>query len=70
MQTSRSLRFRVVQGAAAICSFLIPLVAGAQAQNANNISIPVLDGAGIASMVGIVTMTGAWALARHRSRKP
>ena len=69
MQTSGSLRFRVVQGAVAICVFLIPLAAAAQAQNASNVTIPVLDGAGIASMAGILTMTGAWALARHRGRK-
>jgi hypothetical protein len=68
-QLTRVVQSWVVRGAVALCAFLIPLAAGAQVTNASNVSIPVLDGAGIASMAGILTMTGAWALARHRGRK-
>jgi LPXTG-motif cell wall-anchored protein len=31
--------------------------------------VPTLDGAGLASLAGVLTMTGAWVLARRRSKK-
>ncbi len=70
MRRTRQARTSFASRAAAIAAFLIPVAAAAQVGNAPVSGIPVLDGAGIASMAGVITMTGAWLLARRRARKP
>lgn len=53
--------------AAAFLAF--PIGAAAQVGNAAQVSVPTLDGFGLASLAGAVAMTGAWLLARGRSTK-
>lgn len=53
-------------------SVLVAAVAAAlpPVGNANNLlAVPTLEGVGLASLAGVVTMTGAWLLARRRSKK-
>ncbi len=52
--------------------FLVALPLGAGAAPAGNFSggnLPTLDGAGLASLAGVLTMSGAWLLARRRGNK-
>ncbi|MFI5166282.1 MAG: hypothetical protein ACHQQS_06670 [Thermoanaerobaculales bacterium] len=69
MRSTRRVLSSVFRVVIACCGLLLPIVAGAQATNANTITVPTLDGAGLASLAGVLTMTGAWVLARRRSKK-
>lgn len=52
-------------------AFLVgfPVGMGAQIYNASEVTVPTLDGIGLASLAGVVTMTGAWLLAHRRTKK-
>jgi len=54
---------------AVTCSTLLAWPAAAQVGNASITRIPTLDGVGLASLAGILTMSGAWLVARRNSRK-
>ena len=64
---ARILRRAVALAAGA--SLCAPLLLLAQAQNSAQPTIPTLGGAGIASLVGAISMGGAWLLSRRRDRR-
>jgi hypothetical protein len=46
-----------------------PLAALPPSENASSIDVPTLDGVGLASLTGVLIMSGAWLLAHRRSKK-
>lgn len=69
MKRFRHASSALVPFVAVTCSTLLAWPAAAQVGNANITRIPTLDGVGLASLAGILTMTGAWLAARRSSRK-
>ena len=57
---------------ALIASLALPALCAAQVGNANNgnlQSIPTLDGFGLATMAGALSIGGAWVLSRNRGKR-
>ncbi len=54
----------------ALSWLLAPVAALAQtSSNSPRIAIPTLDGAGLASLAGVLSIGGAWLLSKRRPRK-
>ncbi len=63
-----------VCGVAAIASWLMagPVLAqavGGGGGNSGNLSVPTLDGFGLAALAGALSVGGAWLLSRHRDKQ-
>jgi hypothetical protein len=60
-------------GVAAVGSWLAvgPVLAQATGTqgNSSNLSIPTLDGFGLAALAGVLSVGGAWLLSRHRDKQ-
>lgn len=57
---------------ALIAGLALPALCAAQVGNANNgaqLAIPTLDGFGLATMAGALSIGGAWILSRRGKRK-
>ena len=56
---------------AVIASLAMPAICAAQVGNQNNGSqaIPTLDGFGLATMAGALSIGGAWVLSRNRGKR-
>jgi len=67
MKRAPSLASRLVAPLAALGCFAMPLAAGAQG-NTSQVVVPTLDGVGLASLAGLLSIGGAWWLSRHRDK--
>lgn len=67
---NRASAFSLRVAALAVCTtILLPLAALARQGNEPNAAIPTLDGAGLASLAGALSIAGAWLLSRNRNRR-